>query len=116
MTNNWKPDFTINPALDTEKVAELVKQCLDYWVSEEDSPHHDLLNDSLYELHDHVFPGASRVLTLEESQARELSQIDRLLMGAIECVSDHGQAKALIVEARTALDHYAARNDLPSIN
>lgn len=116
MTSNWKPDYTINPNLDPAKVAELVKQCLDHWVSEEDAPHHDCLNSCLYELHDHVFPGASRVLTLEETQANELKQIDRLLMDAIECVSDHGQAKTLISEARVALDHYAARNDLPSIN
>lgn len=63
-----KPDFTPISSVDA-KTAELVKEAFGLFHDDEDTAEHDCLSDCLSELYGHIFPGAQRVLTPEESKA-----------------------------------------------
>lgn len=111
------PDFTINLNPDIEKIAEDVKEAFDC-LHEGGDPGDTLaiLNDILFSLYQHIFPGATRELTLEESLALRIDAIDHLLFEAkanIEKGSTDA-ALAFIVDARIALENYAALEDLPT--
>lgn len=113
----WTPDFTINPSLSIKKIAEDVKEAFDT-LHEEGDPGDILasLNEIIFSLYQHIFPGATRELTLEESQAIRIDAIDHLLFEAKANIEKGSTAAALafIADARTALENYAALEDLPT--
>lgn len=124
---DWKPDFTPITTVDP-KTAELVKEAFSLFNSpEDDTAYRDCLSDLLSDLYSHVYPGASRLLTKEESlalarqepdtiegvQSQELLQVDKLLFQALANIHRPEVATRFLSDARESLGLFVAAHDLP---
>lgn len=125
----WTPDYTLNTSVDLNEIGELVRDAFNYFHDEgRDTPYQDCLRDVLFDLHDKLYPGSSRIMgkdeslartteyepdTIEGAQSQELLQVDNLLLKALANIHRRDVATKLLTDARESLGLFVAAYDLP---